>query len=472
MIEFINKIENNAKKHGKKIAYKIDNESITYHDLWENALHYSKNLIKQGNAPVILYGHKSINMIISIIACLIARRTYIPIDLCTPKSRIKKIISLSKASLLISNEEINADYIEKCTLEELDKYKENNDFQIDNDIAYIIFTSGSTGNPKGVPISYSNLDNFCNWIGNIEPLNTYIEINVLNQASFSFDLSVTDFYYSMCFGHTLIGLDKCTQESYDGIFNVIKENNINLMVITPTFIKLCLLNNDFNEKNYKDLKCIYFCGELLEVQVVQKIFERFKNIKIINAYGPTEATSAVSSIVITKEMVNDELLPVGDINTSATDIEIIDNEIVLKGLSVFNGYLGNIDGGHYRKNGINCYRTGDIGYVENNLLYCRGRLDSQIKYKGYRIELFDIENNLKELNGVLDAVVVAKKNDNGIVKLIKAFVILQIGYDIEQVKKDLAKAIPHYMMPKYLKELDEFPVNNNGKIDRKKLIEL
>lgn len=471
MIEFVKKIENNVKKNGQKVAYSIKNESLTYNELWNNASFYASYLKKQGNAPVILYGHKSINMIISIIACILAKRAYIPVDLCTPKSRIKKIIALSKASLLITNEEISVDFIENCSLEELTKYGNNNNYKIDNDIAYIIFTSGSTGNPKGVPISYSNLDNFCKWIGNIEPLNSYKNINVLNQASFSFDLSVADFYYSLCYGHTLIGLDRCMQEKYDDIFEVIKDNEVNLMIITPTFIKLCLLNKDFNNKNFDKLKCIYFCGELLETITVQKIFERFPNIKIINAYGPTEATSAVSSIMITREMLGYDLLPVGDMKKLATEVEIVNKEIVLKGASVFNGYLGNIEGGHYKKDGINCYHTGDIGYIENNMLYCKGRADNQIKYKGYRIELFDIENNLKELNGVLDAVVVAKKNENGVVKLIKAFVILKIGYDIEKIKKDLAKVIPHYMMPKYLKKLDEFPVNNNGKIDRKKLVD-
>ena len=471
MIDFVKKIENNVKKNGQKVAYLVGNESLTYNDLWKKASLYASYLKKQGNAPIILYGHKSINMIISIIACLLVKRTYIPVDLCTPKSRIKKIITLSKASLLITNEEINVDFIEHCSLEELTKYGKNNDYKIDNDIAYIIFTSGSTGNPKGVPISYSNLDNFCNWIGNIEPLNSYKSINVLNQASFSFDLSVTDFYYSLCYGHTLIGLDRCMQEKYDDIFEVIKNNDINLMVITPTFIKLCLLNKDFKYENFDKLKCIYFCGELLETITVQKIFERFPNIKVINAYGPTEATSAISSIVITKEMLGYDLLPVGDMKKLATEVEIVNKEIVLKGASVFNGYLGNIDGGHYKKDGINCYHTGDIGYIENDMLYCKGRIDSQVKYKGYRIELFDIENNLKELNGVLDAVVVAKKNDNGVVKLIKAFVILQIGYNIEQVKNDLANAIPHYMIPKYIKKLERFLVNSNGKIDRKKLMD-
>ena len=92
MIDFIEKIKNNVINNENKIAYSINNQNITYKNLWSLSLKYSKYLIKQGNAPVILYGHKGVNMVVSIIACLLAKRTYIPIDLCTPKYRIKKII--------------------------------------------------------------------------------------------------------------------------------------------------------------------------------------------------------------------------------------------------------------------------------------------------------------------------------------------------------------------------------------------
>ena len=471
MIDFIKKIKESTIKYPDKIAYRINNQEISFKNLWNEALENSAYLKKQGNKPVIIYGHKSVDMIISILACLLAKRCYIPVDIFTPIDRIKRIIQLSNASLLIKNESIVVNNIDSCTLKELKKYSSNEEYDSDNKIAYIIFTSGSTGMPKGVPISYDNLNNFCNWIGTIEPLNVYKELNVLNQASYSFDLSVTDLYYSLCYGHTLIALDHMIQNDYNKMFGIIKNNEINLMVITPTFIKLCLLYENFNEINFKNLKCIYFCGELLEVSVVKKIYERFPNIKIINAYGPTEATSAVSSILITNEMLSDNLLPVGNISKAATTIEVKNNEIILKGASVFNGYLGNISGGYYQENGVNCYHTGDIGYIKNNLLYCNGRLDTQIKYKGYRIELNDIENNIKKINGVIDAVVVAKKNEN-IVKLIKAFVILEDWLDIDNVKIELARMLPLYMVPKIFQKIDKFPTNTNGKIDRKKLIEL
>jgi len=460
------------KQLSNKIAYIINDESITYGELWSAASEKAALLNKQGNSPVIIYGHKDINMIISILACLIAKRAYVPIEEGTPITRIEQIIKATSSTLLIKNEDIEISDIENCTLDELIKFKNENLKESENNIAYIIFTSGSTGEPKGVPISKANLENFINWISKLKPLSEYEDATVLNQASFSFDLSVADIYYSLCNGHTLVGLDKQSQENYNDIFKGIKNNKINIAVMTPTFIKLCLLNEEFNYKNYPFLKCIYFCGEQLEVKTVTKIFAVFPEIKIINAYGPTEATSAISASVITKEMLEYEILPVGDMDKLATEVIIEDEEIVIKGKSVFAGYLGGTQGGYFKESATNCYRTGDIGYIENNKLYCKGRKDNQIKYKGYRIELNDIEMNMKKIEGVKEAIVVAKSDSNGIIKMIKSYVVLEKGYEEEFIRKELKKLLPSYMVPKVIKKLDKMPINKNGKIDRRSLSEL
>lgn len=465
-------LERIIKQNQNRTAYKINDLELSYSDLIEKSKKYGELLKKQGTNPVILYGHKNIDMFISIFACIYSGRSYIPIDLCTPIERINKIIKYTKSDLIITNEDIAINNIDIVCLKELEKYNENCVNKIVNDIAYIIFTSGSTGEPKGVPIKYSNLFNFIDWLNKLNPLNQYKNINVLNQASFSFDLSVADIYYSISNGHTLVALDKESQEDYNRIFEVIVKNNIDLLVVTPTFIKLCLLNKDFNSSNFPSIKCIYFCGEQLEVKIVRNLFDRFFDIKIINAYGPTEATSAVSAINITKDMLNDDLLPCGNIKNFATKISIVDDEIVLKGNSVFGGYLGEYIGGYYKEESINCFKTGDIGYIKNNYLYCKGRKDSQIKYKGYRIELTDIENNIYKIYGVKQCAVVAKYQNEFNVKMIKAYVVLEDNYNVEYVKENLKKLIPLYMMPKQIIKMDFLPINCNGKVDRKQLIEL
>lgn len=172
-------------------------------------------------------------------------------------------------------------------------------------------------------------------------------------------------------------------------------------------------------------------------------------------------------------MLNNDYLPVGKITTGAVKIQIENKEIILKGKSVFNGYLDIITPNSYKEKNTNCYKTGDIGEIKNNNLYCLGRIDNQIKYQGYRIELEDIENNLLKIKGIREAIAIAKyKDKTNVVKLIKAFVVLDNDLKVEEIKKQLSKLIPNYMVPKQIKIIDKIPVNNNGKYDRKKLINL
>lgn len=468
MTSMIEKLLKSARDNPYKIAYKIDDEKITYKELYSKSLYYSNLLKREGNKPVILYGHKEINMIIGIISCILANRTYIPVELGTPSERIKEIMKISDASLVLTNHRI--ENIKTTRLSTLENYKDKSIIENDNDIVYIIFTSGSTGVPKGVPISKENLDNFVRWISHNSTLSKYKGIKVLNNASFSFDLSVADLFYSLCNGHTLVAYSFNVVNDYDKIFEVYKKERIVFSVLTPTIAKLTLLNPNFNANNYPYLECLYFCGEQLDKSLVNKIIGAFPKIKILNAYGPTEATSAVSMIRIKKNMLDKDYLPVGEVDKSATDIEIKSKEILLKGKSVFNGYLGMKSRNHYKENGVNCYKTGDVGFIDDNELYCLGRKDHQIKYKGFRIELGEIENQLKSINKVKDAIVLSKQNDLGVITTIKAYVITRLTE--EEIKNELRKTLPYYMIPKSFVFLKRFPINKNGKVDRKELSKL
>ena len=267
MLEKIKKIVDN---YPALIAYEINNNHITYQELWNRALEYAYFLKKQGNSPVIIYDDKSINYLITILACLLAKRAYVPLSKQVPINRLLKIIDITNTTLIITESKLDIDNIECCRLNDLVNYQERDNYINDNEIAYIIFTSGSTGEPKGVPINEDNLLNFIDWISSFYPLSSYEEINVLDQASFSFDLSVADFYYSLFNGHTLIAYQN--NNCNNNLYNVEFDRSVDYAVVTPTFIKLCLLNEDFNPNNYSRLKCIYFCGETLDKKLVQDLF--------------------------------------------------------------------------------------------------------------------------------------------------------------------------------------------------------
>ena len=471
MIEIVEKLKLFSISYPDRVAYTINGDSITYSELWKKASFYGDLLQRQGSGSVTLIGHKEIDFFVAVISCLIAERAYIPIDISLPDERIKKIVSVTETDLIISfNDRIKVGGKTSLFLGELESFGDADIKASCNNTAYIIFTSGSTGEPKGVPISYDNLQNFTRWISGLAPLKSYNNITVLNQALFSFDLSVADIYYSLFNGHTLAALDKQDICSFDTVFKTIREKKPDLMVITPTFAKICLTDKSFCSESFPFLKCIYFCGEILEPSTVRKLFLRFPDLQIINAYGPTEATSAVSAVLITEEMANSLTnLPVGEMDNLATEIEIADGEIVLKGKSVFHGYIGGIEGGHFIENGIDCYRTGDNGKAENNLLYCLGRCDRQIKMNGYRIELDEIESCISSIDGVTACAVVPSHASSGKIKNIGAYVS---GNNIDErlIRDELKKSLPSYMIPKTISIVDRLTVNENGKTDRKALV--
>ena len=455
-----------ARAFPDRIAWQAGEESVTYAALAQNARRYAGLLRRQGTSPVLLYGPKNTDTLTAIAACLLARRAYVPVGLFTPPERLRRVASLTGATLAITGLSPEIPGAEVLPLAGLERYAGLPEQPGRNETAYVIFTSGSTGEPKGVPITYRNLDNFVAWISALPPLKDYRAVRVLNQADFSFDLSVADLYYALCNGHTLVR--GAPSEDLPAVFQALRQ--VEVAVVTPTFLRLCLLNREFAAKEFSRLRCVYCCGETLEPSLAARFFAAFPGAVLLNAYGPTEATSAVSAVRITPEMANNgDLLPVGEAGGCAVTIEAPDGEIVLKGDSVFGGYLNGPAGGWFSENGVNCYRTGDLGSWENGLLYCRGRADGQIKYKGYRIELNEIECQLGAIEGVASCAVVARRNPAGTVTGIRAF---YTGAAEEPRLKDaLRKKLPDYMIPARIQRLDRLPVNANGKIDRKRLAE-
>lgn len=452
-----------------RMAYAGEDGGLTYRQLWAQAEAAAGLLRRQGSGPVIVYGDKSTGMAVSILACLLAGRAYVPVDVRTPPARLGQILARTRAGLVLKNAPLALDGPACCTLAELGRFAAGPVREQAGDTAYIIFTSGSTGEPKGVPISRANLDRFAEWIGGLEPLRSYRQVRVLDQASFSFDLSAADLYYALCGGHTLLGLPRSVQEDCGALFRTLEAQQPEVIAATPTFLRLCLLEPSFRAARCPGLRCVYLCGERLEPRLVQKLFAAFPDVRVLNAYGPTEATSAVCAAEITPEMARREaLLPVGRLDRCAADITVENGEIVLRGGGVFGGYLDGSEGGHWREQGVDCYRTGDRGYIRDGMLYCTGRADRQIKYKGYRIELDDIEANLNCIGGVRQSAVTASRGPDGAVLRVRAFVELEAGASLAGVRQELAQRLPAYMLPQ-LRAVDALPVNGNHKIDRRRL---
>lgn len=481
------------------IAYVNGDSKITYKDLMKFSDRLSKYIVKtlgeNDKAPIPVYGHKNFLMLVCFLACTKSGHAYCPMDISFTKNRVENVLNVTSAKLSFFTEdlELHDEFNKICKDEILDIINDESFDEISNDIlckikeeddVYIIFTSGSTGKPKGVRIDYGNLNNYIDWIYNVvDRENNKI---YLNQAPFSFDLSVMDLYLSLVSESTLYALPKDVQQDFSALYESLKKSNVTNWVSTPSFVDMCLSMKEFNDEIFSDLKYFLFCGEVLTKKTCARLLERFPKAKVFNTYGPTESTVCVTEILVTDSVVDKfDIIPLGK-TKPGTRIEIKDGdktlkekevgEIVIIGNTVSPGYYKNEEqtkkSFYITSDGERAYRTGDSGYISDGELFFVNRMDFQIKLHGYRIELGDIESNLLKIKGIASCCVFANYDSDNKVKSITGAVVCNNEIEeksVNYVKKELEKLVPVYMVPKKIKFLDKLPMNNNGKVDRNKL---
>lgn len=493
------------KYRGSKRAAVIHNDETTsFGDLWKRSEAIAGFLesrhLADNKTPVVIYGNKETDIIAVMHGALKSGLAYVPVDTSYPLERLEKIMNQIGAKVLFnfSDIEVTRDGCQVVTAEQLHEiYEEYKDFLsnaqdwvADDDICYILFTSGSTGEPKGVPIRKRNIVNFVEWARKFLIAQSDNSKIVMNQIAYSFDLSVTILYVYLSEGYTLYSIDKSDLNNMSVLFKILRKSHLSAWVSTPSLTEICCYDNEFNQQLLPNLRTFFFVGETLTKKVAGELLQRFPSTHVINGYGPTECTVAISACEITEDMIEQEdSLPVGKLIDDAR-ISLLNvteqnqstvGELAVVSKSTGNGYFNNEE--KTRKafwldndSGLHGYKTGDFVYIKNGLLYFIGRMDSQIKLNGFRIELDDIAENLNKLNYISNSIVIPVKEDN-IVKYLAAFIKLSQQTELSnlklliKVKKDLGNLIPEYMVPKKIIVVDEFPLNVNGKIDRKKLME-
>ena len=389
-----------------RIAIKSGDSVLTYKQLEEYsdrlAAWINRNL-SSNKVPIVVYGHKNPYMVVCFLACVKSGRAYCPQDISIPDTRVMDTAECVNPEVIFKVEGDmdfdgynvkNLDSIKKIIEEEQEEYCPEWATKPE-DIYYILFTSGSTGKPKGVKITFDCLNNYLDWSVNLGSSKQDKEgKNFVNQAPFSFDLSVMDLYTSLVCGGTLYTMDKKMQSDYSEMLGFLEQSEIEIWVSTPSFADMCLADRNFCGEKIKALKLFLFCGEVLTTATVEKLKERFPEAVIINTYGPTESTVAVTDVTITEKLLQETIargksLPVGH-EKPGTYIEIWDKagkvlpegeqgEIVIIGDTVSCGYYMRadltkkaffhciLDGKAYRG-----YKTGDAGYLKGGQLYYNG----------------------------------------------------------------------------------------------------
>lgn len=479
-------IENVAKTDGERLAIKSASGELTYAQLWkqsDNLAAWLSLRLKDNHKPVMVYGHKDPQMIVCFLACVKSGRAYCPVDISMPKNRIEEIAASLDNEIILASEPLEMDSFEVVGSSAVRLICESDQDALHvrpvsgDDVYYIIFTSGSTGKPKGVEITADNLANFTKWSRQLAEKAGTDHMTFMNQAPFSFDLSVMDLYTSMTTGGTLICLDKQIQGDMASMFRVMRESGINCWVSTPSFAEMCLADHNFCQELMKELKLFLFCGERLTKETALKLSQRFPDARIVNTYGPTESTVAVTSIEIDQKVLSEnDLLPIGK-PRKGSELFIKDGEIFIAGDTVGKGYYKNpektaeafIEMEDRMGNKIRAYKTGDRGYFDGKNYFCTGRKDFQVKLHGYRIELGDIEKNLMIFPEIEQAVVLPKSDGEKIRCLIAFIKSKNEDVNTRRIKTALKEKLPAYMVPKNIRFIENMPMTANGKIDRKKL---
>lgn len=424
-------------------------------------------------------------------------RAYIPVDITFPEERLLQITDATACELVFdfSGRKPACPRIDSSLLPEIYKTYSGqasvkSEWVGPEDNCYILFTSGSTGKPKGVQISRANIENFTSWFQKDCEIPKDSQC-VLNQVSYSFDVSVIAIYIYLAMGKTLFNIDKGMLDNTRQLFDYLSVSDISVWVSTPAFLEICSFDDSFCVTMLPHLAKFILAGEVLTKKLVRSIWTKFPKSCVINGYGPTEGTVLLSACEITKEMIEDDKsLPIGKLLPEAAGAILNDDgkpvasgdvgELVVVSRSISRGYFHN-DTQTQKvfftdKSGWQGYKTGDLVFESNDLIYYIGRKDSQIKLNGFRIELDDISSNLNKLPQVSNNVVLPVFRDERVAYLI-AFVTLKEKPELSnlkiglELKKQLKECIPSYMVPKRIVTLDQFPLNTNGKIDRKKLLE-
>jgi D-alanine--poly(phosphoribitol) ligase subunit 1 len=485
-MQLIEKIDSWSQTHPQRIAHISGESTLTYQQLTSQSNKLAAHLLAafpDEKPPIALLGHKEPEMLAGFIGCIKAGHPYIPLDSSLPSQRIEAIVRTAGAALLAVDD--------LKTI--IAKTSAPQDFKIHGPAIgapwYIIFTSGSTGIPKGVTITRRNLENFVEWILDEQDFAEANEV-FLNQAPFSFDLSVMDLYASLATGGTLFSVTKEEIAEPKKLYKALARSEMTVWVSTPSFARLCLMDPSFTESLMPQVRKFWFCGETLAPEIASSLLERFPRAEVWNTYGPTEATVATTSIQITKDVIEKyHPLPVGRAKPGTrVEVHAEDGqtspagergEIIIAGPNVSVGYINQAElssKAFFEVDGQQAYHTGDLGHMQDGLVFFDGRMDFQIKLNGYRIEIGDIESNLHTLPNVQDAVVLlAMKNERA--DYLAAFVILknrpeQTDFEImREMKRLLGERLPDYMMPRKFIFLSAFPTTPNGKVDRSKLAE-
>ncbi|MCX8131700.1 MAG: AMP-binding protein [Clostridia bacterium] len=474
-------LEDSAKKYPDKIVTEDKNGQICYKDLYKTSLSLGAHItaVAENDCQVIgILMDKSIDFLIAVFGILSVGKAYVPLDEGLPSERLEYIVKDAGIKCIITDQKNYDLSVGLCSKQILLDRRAISTEDISRrfkaspeSIAYILYTSGSTGRPKGIIHTQHSAIAFISWAAQYFKVR---ETDVLSShAPFHFDLSIFDIFASVYAGAKLCLLPKSISCFPSSLIKYIVSKKITIWYSVPYIIVNMFSDVHIDEYEINDLRTIIYAGESMSIENAKKIKDRLPQANLYNLYGPTE-TNVITYYNVDNQTWNrqDRQIPIG-YSCPYANIKVMDEdgnevnagesgELCVISDSLMAGYVG----ADKLERTNQYYRTGDIVHIdENGLLIFHGRKDHMAKVNGFRVELGDIENNIRGYPDVIDCYAKIGRSQK------RDQIIVTIEADpnlcVDSLVNYLKKCLPEYMLPDEYILCDKFERNSRGKIVRK-----
>jgi amino acid adenylation domain-containing protein len=493
-ITILGKFEEQVKKFPARAALTYEGVSYTYAELDARATQVAIALQQSGvqpNSIVSVFMGPCAEVVWGILGVLKAGCAYLPVDIHYPEERVQYILADSQASFLLTTSNDLQALNTSCSHLLLDDpalytvalatYLRPANRTTD-DLLYIIYTSGTTGRPKGAMITHRNVVRL---LFNSRFQFTFTENDVWTlYHSHAFDFSVWEMYGALLYGARLVVVPKMVARDTASFVALAADQQVTVLNQTPTafynFIKEALVNNPSLALRY-----VIFGGEALAPAKLKQWAIAYPSARLINMYGITETTVHVTFKEITKVEIDSNVSNIGKPIPTLSLLIVnknlklqppgVSGELCVSGDGVALGYLNRAEltiqrfvNNPYRV-GEKMYRSGDLArMLPNGEIEYLGRMDNQVKIRGYRIELGEIEYQALQVAGITDTVVIVIDNTKG-EKSLCLYFVSPADIQVAELRSELQRRLPDYMVPSYFVQIAAVPLTNHGKINQKAL---